>query len=163
MRKSNGDVYILMGAVVLVGLAFVAIVGMRGSTIVVQKDSPVTFGSVRKHPFDVFADPYHPPARENPYLDRNYNQVGVLKDGKGSGMLPLFGRPTPYSNSKWEYYTMNGNLKLPVAFKGRPCDSDTGCEELLDGNTDRVNVMGLGPFESFVYGTKQLAYNPKSF
>lgn len=159
-RSSNGDVYILMGAVVLVGLVFFVVVSMRGSTVVVQ-DSPVKFGSVRKHPFDVFADPYHPPARENPYIDRNYNQVGVLN--KGGNMLPLFGRPTPYSNSKWEYYTMNGNLKLPVAFKGRPCDSDTGCEELLDGNQDRVNVLGLGNFESFVYGTKQLAYNPNTF
>lgn len=160
MRKGNGDVYILMGVVVLVGIVFFVLVSARASTVVVR-DSPVKFGSVRKHPFDVFADPYHPPARENPYIDRNYNQVGVLN--KGGSMLPLFGRPTPYSNSKWEYYTMNGNLKLPVAFKGRPCDSATGCEELLDGNQDRVNVLGLGNFESFVYGTKQLAYNPNSF
>ena len=159
-RSASSDVYILMGAVVLIGLvAFVAL--SQGSTVVVNGNSPVQFSSVRKHPFDVFADPYHPPARENPYMDRSYNQVGVLN--KNGSMLPLFGRPTPYSNTKWEYYTMNGNLKLPVAFKGRSCDSDTGCEELLDGNQDRVNVLGLGPFESFVYGTKQLAYKPNSF
>jgi hypothetical protein len=160
VRRDTGGigVYLLMGGIVLIGL-FVA-VSSRPSTIVIQ-DSPVKFNSVRKHPFDVYADPYHPPARENPYLDRSYNQVGVLK-GKDE-MLPLFGRPTPYSNSKWEYYTMNGNLKLPVAFKGRSCDSETGCEELMDGNRDRVNVMGMGLFDSFVYGTKQLTYNPNTF
>lgn len=121
-------------------------------------DSPIKFDSVRKHPFDVFSDPYAPPERENPYLfgrDYNYQQVGILTGGSG-GMLPLFGRPSINSNSKWEYYTMNGGLKLPVFMGGKPCNSDTGCPELLSGNGDSLDVLGLGKLTSFIYDTKQL-------
>lgn len=71
-------------------------------------------------------------------------------------MLPLFGRPTLGSSSKWEYYTMNAGLKLPVSFGGKPCNSDTGCNELLSGNAEDVDVFGLGKLSSFIYDTKQL-------
>lgn len=121
------------------------------------QDTPVKFDSVRKHPFDVFSDPYKPPERENPYLfgrDYSYQQVGIL-DKMGS-MLPLFGRPSVNSSSKWEYYTMKDGLKLPVSLGGKPCNSDTGCNELLSGNGDPVDVLGLGAMKSFIYDTKQL-------
>ena len=121
------------------------------------RESPVTFDSVRKHPFDVFADPYHPPERQNPYLfgrDYSYQQVGLL-EGSGN-MLPLFGRPHPDSSNRWEYYTMNGSIKLPVSIGKKTCNSDTGCPELLSGKGDDVDVLGLGSMSSFVYDTKQL-------
>jgi len=86
--------------------------------------------------------------------DYNYQQVGVLNDG--SNMLPLFGRPSPKSSSLWEYYTMNGNMKLPVKYDGRTCNSDKGCYEMLGKNKDDVDVMGMGTFKSFIYDTKQL-------
>ena len=128
----------------------------RGTTVLVQ-DSAVKFDSVRKHPFDVFSDPYKPPERENPYLfgrDYNYQQVGILNSL--GNMLPLFGRPSPNSSNRWEYYTMNGGLKLPVSIGGKTCNSDTGCPEMLSGNNDPVDVLGLGKMTSFVYDTKQL-------
>ena len=128
----------------------------RGTTVLVQ-DSGVKFDSVRKHPFDVFSDPYKPPERENPYLfgrDYNYQQVGILNSL--GNMLPLFGRPSPNSSNRWEYYTMNGGLKLPVSMGGKTCNSDTGCPEMLSGNNDPVDVLGLGKMTSFVYDTKQL-------
>lgn len=149
------DYTLLLG----VGVFLLAVVlfSSRGSTVIVQ-DNPVKFSSTRKHPFDVFSDPYAPPERENPYLfgrDYSYQQVGVLNGD--SGMAPLFGRPSPNSSNRWEYYTMNGGLKLPVMFGGKACNSDTGCPEMLSGNNqDSVDVLGLGKMNSFIYDTKQL-------
>ena len=151
-RRDDSLLYILLG-VVVIGLI---IVMARSSTVIV-KSGGVQFDSVRKHPFDVFADPYHPPERQNPYLfgrDYSYQQVGFL-EGAGS-MLPLFGRPSPNSSNRWEYYTMNGGLKLPISMGGKKCNSDTGCPEMLSGNGDGVDVTGLGSMKSFIYDTKQL-------
>ena len=123
----------------------------------IVQDNPVKFSSTRKHPFDVFSDPYAPPERENPYLfgrDYSYQQVGLLESA--GSMLPLFGRPSPNSSNKWEYYTMNSGLKLPVSMGGKTCNSDTGCPEMLSGNGDLVDVLGLGGMKSFIYDTKQL-------
>ncbi len=153
MAKRDQTYLILGGLALLIVLAMV----FNKPTSVVIADSPVKFDSVRKHPFDVFADPYHPPERENPYLfgrDYSYQQVGILKGL--SGMLPLFGRPSLNSSSKWEYYTMNDGLKLPITLGGKACNSDTGCNEMLSGNGDEVDVLGLGKLTSFIYDTKQL-------
>jgi hypothetical protein len=146
--------YLIVGGLALV---LVIVLVMNKSTSVVIADSPIKFDSVRKHPFDVFSDPYHPPERENPYLfgrDYSYQQVGILKGL--SGMLPLFGRPSLNSSSKWEYYTMNDGLKLPITMGGKTCNSDTGCNEMLSGNGDAVDVLGLGKLTSFIYDTKQI-------
>jgi hypothetical protein len=141
----------------VVGVFLVALVllSSRGTNVIVQ-DNPIKFSSVRKHPFDVFSDPYAPPERENPYLfgrDYSYQQVGLL-NGDG-GMLPLFGRPHPNSSNRWEYYTMNSGLKLPVMFGGKQCNSDTGCPEMM-GRDEHVDVLGLGKMSSHIYDTKQL-------
>jgi hypothetical protein len=153
MGKKDTTNLILIGlVVVVVGMMF-----MGKSTTVVVSDSPVKFDSVRKHPFDVFSDPYKPPERENPYLfgrDYNYQQVGLLNN-LGS-MLPLFGRPSPNSSNRWEYYTMKDGLKLPISIGKKTCNSDTGCPEMLSGNGDAVDVLGLGSMKSFIYDTKQL-------
>ena len=143
----------------LIGLLIVVVlITSRGSTVIVKDGGGVQFDSVRKHPFDVFADPYHPPERSNPYLfgrDYSYQQVGLLEGD--AGMIPLFGRPSPNSSNRWEYYTMNSGLKLPVSMGGKKCNSDTGCPEMLSGGKgDTVDVMGLGNMKSFIYDTKQL-------
>ena len=138
----------------ILGLIGLVVIVLSRSTVIVQ-DNPVKFSSTRKHPFDVFSDPYSPPERENPYLfgrDFSYQQVGILN---GSSMLPLFGRPSPSSNL-WEYYTMKDGLKLPISMGNRQCNSDRGCNEMLSGNGDGVDVLGLGKFKSFIYDTKQL-------
>lgn len=137
-------------------LVAVVVLSSRGTNVIVR-ESPLRFDSVRKHPFDVFADPYHPPERKNPYLfgrDYSYQQVGLL-EGNGS-MMPLFGRPSPNSSNRWEYYTMNSGLKLPITMGGKKCNSDTGCPEMLSGEGENVDVFGLGSMKSFVYDTKQL-------
>ena len=154
MVKKNTE--LLLIGVIVVGILIVIFMSRGGSTVVIQ-DNPVKFSSTRKHPFDVFSDPYAPPERENPYLfgrDSSYQQVGIL-DKMGS-MLPLFGRPSINSSNRWEYYTMKDGLKLPVSMGGKPCNSDTGCGEMLSGNGDAVDVIGLGAMKSFIYDTKQL-------
>lgn len=144
--------------VIAILILAIVLISSKGSTIIVR-DSPLKFSSVRKHPFDVFADPYHPPERENPYLfgrDYSYQQVGFL-EGSGS-MLPLFGRPHPNSSNRWEYYTMNGNIKLPISIGKKTCNSDTGCPEMLSGSSgDAVDVLGLGNMRSFIYDMQSLS------
>lgn len=156
MAKKSTDIYLLGFAVILI--AVVVLFAGRTSTVIVKDGGGVQFDSVRKHPFDVFADPYHPPERSNPYLfgrDYSYQQVGLLEGD--AGMIPLFGRPSPNSSNRWEYYTMNSGLKLPVSMGGKKCNSDTGCPEMLSGGKgDTVDVMGLGNMKSFIYDTKQL-------
>lgn len=152
-KKDSTNLILILLVIVVIAML---VMNRGGSTVLIQ-DSPVKFDSVRKHPFDVFSDPYKPPERENPYLfgrDYSYQQVGIL-DKMGS-MLPLFGRPSPNSSNRWEYYTMNGGLKLPISIGGKPCNSDTGCPEMLSGNGDPVDVLGLGSMKSFIYDTKQL-------
>lgn len=147
------ELYLLLGILVVVFIMW----SSSGSSTTTILKSPIQFDSVRKHPFDVFADPYHPPERENPYLfgrDFSYQQVGLLE--RAGSMLPLFGRPSPNSSNRWEYYTMNGGLKLPITMGGKKCNSDTGCPEMLSGNGDAVDVLGLGAMKSFIYDTKQL-------
>lgn len=155
MAKRDNTALILIGLVVVVIL--ITFMSRSGSSNIIIQDNPVKFSSTRKHPFDVFSDPYAPPERENPYLfgrDYSYQQVGLL-DKMGS-MIPLFGRPSPNSSNRWEYYTMKDGLKLPVSMGGKTCNSDTGCPEMLSGNGDAVDVLGLGSAKSFIYDTKQL-------
>jgi len=155
-RRSNDSLmYVLIGIVVI---GVLIIMTRSSSTVVVKNGGGVQFDSVRKHPFDVFADPYHPPERTNPYLfgrDYSYQQVGLL-DGS-TGMMPLFGRPSPNSSNRWEYYTMNGGIKLPISMGKKKCNSDTGCPEMLSGGKgDTVDVLGLGNMKSYIYDTEQL-------
>ena len=156
MSKKNSNLLLLTGLFVIV-LIIVFVFREKNTTNVLVQDTPVKFGSTRKHPFDVYSDPYAPPERENPYLfgrDTSYQQVGVL-NGTGS-LFPLFGRPSINSSNTWEYYTMKDGLKLPISMGGKPCNSDRGCGEMLSGNNDGVDVLGLGKMKSFIYDTKQL-------
>lgn len=143
-------------------ILIIVVLVMRPAPIIVAGgQSPVQFNSVRKHPFDVYADPYHPPERENPYWfgrDSSYQQVGILQNDNKAGILPLFGRPSPFSNSRWEYFTMTDGIKLPVSYNKKSCTGQPGCEELV--NPDLLDVMGLGSFKANLYDVKQPKYNP---
>ena len=155
--KTMKPIYLFAGILVL---ALVALLMQRQTNVIVS-DSPVKFSSVRKHPFDVYSDPYHPPERENPYWrgrDPNYQQVGVLQGQGRAGLLPLFGRPSITSNNRWEYYTMSDGLKLPVSYNRKQCNSDTGCDELI--GEDSLDVLGLGKYKAAVYDVTQPRYDP---
>lgn len=147
----NNQVYFLIIALLLAGIMVLL---FNRPTSVVVEDSPIKFSSVRKHPFDVFADPYHPPEMDNPYvINRNYQQIGYLQGQDRAGMLPLFGRPNPHNRGKWEYYTMTDGIKLPVDYRGKKCQ-ENGCDEI--NSKDELNVSGLGNYKSYLYDTKDI-------
>ena len=53
-------------------------------------------------------------------------------------ILPLFGMPTYNGSNKWIYYTQVtdkfNQIKIPVTNKNRVCSSESGCDELYDGD-----------------------------
>ncbi len=90
-------------------------------------------------------------------IPAQFQQVGVITAAGGtetSGsptrtILPLFGRTVDSSRNRWNYYTRTDGInpvQVPVQFKRRNCDDDTGCEEVSDGDSIGVPVLG----QSFV-------------
>lgn len=82
-----------------------------------------------------------------------YQQVGVLTAPGGSEtsaspsrtILPLFGRKLITNRDRWNYYTRTDGInpvQVPVEFKRRKCDDDTGCEEVMDGDSISVPILG---------------------
>ena len=81
-----------------------------------------------------------------------FQQIGVLTAPGGSAtsgspnrtILPLFGRSLDNRN-RWNYYTRTDGMnpvQVPVQFKRRNCDDDVGCEEVTDGDSVGVPIMG---------------------
>ncbi len=82
-----------------------------------------------------------------------FQQLGVLTAPGGTEtsasptrtILPLFGRKLATNRDRWNYYTRTDGLnpvQVPLEFKRRNCDDDTGCEEIMNGDTISVPVMG---------------------
>jgi hypothetical protein len=82
-----------------------------------------------------------------------YQQVGVLTAPGGtetSGtptrtILPLFGRKLITNRDRWNYYTRTDGMnpvQVPLEFKRRKCDDDVGCDEITEGDTVSVPIMG---------------------
>jgi hypothetical protein len=81
-----------------------------------------------------------------------FQQIGVLTAPGGTAtsghpnrtILPLFGRNIDNRN-RWNYYTRTDGMnpvQVPIQFKRRNCDDDLGCEEISDGDSVGVPVMG---------------------
>lgn len=78
-----------------------------------------------------------------------YRQIGILIREKGSDnapskFLPLYAEQYYPGARQWNYYTTsdtNQSLQLSIAYKGRDCQGDTGCDEIIDG--DLVEVEGM--------------------
>jgi hypothetical protein len=82
-----------------------------------------------------------------------YQQIGVLTAPGGSEtsasptrtILPLFGRKLITNRDRWNYYTRTDGMnpvQVPVEFKRRKCDDDTGCDEIMDGDSISVPILG---------------------
>jgi hypothetical protein len=94
--------------------------------------------------------PINQPTRGIP---EDYQQLGVLTAPGGtetSGsptrtILPLFGRKLITNRDRWNYYTRTDGLnpvQVPLEFKRRKCDDDTGCDEIMEGDNVSVPILG---------------------
>lgn len=99
-----------------------------------------------------------------------FQQIGVLTSPGGSAnsaspnrtILPLFGRQLTTNRDRWNYYTRTDGLnpvQVPVQYKRRNCDSDNGCDEILDGESIAVPIMGQS-FTANIYRYSTPRYIP---
>jgi hypothetical protein len=106
-------------------------------------------------------------------LPDSFQQMGVLTAPGGTEtsasptrtILPLFGRRTIYNRDKWNYYTRTDGInpvQVPVQFKRRNCDDDTGCDEVLDGDSVGCPVLGQS-YIANVYRYSTPRYLPAIF
>lgn len=81
-------------------------------------------------------------------------QMGILT-GAGQETLPLYGKEVQGRRDRYHFYTTTGGENLypvPVAFNGRDCMEDIGCEELY-GN-ESVSITGkTGSYAVKLYRT----------
>jgi hypothetical protein len=98
-----------------------------------------------------------PEFREAPikkYKPGYMQQMGILT-GAGQETLPLYGKEVRGRRDRYHYYTTTGGENLypiPVAFNGRDCMEDIGCEELY--GTETVSVTGkTGSYAVKLYRT----------
>lgn len=86
-------------------------------------------------------------------LPQEFQQMGVLTAPGGSStsaspnrtLLPLLGRRSANSRDRYNYYTRTDGfnpIQVPVTFKNRGCDDDTGCDEIMSGDTIGVPLLG---------------------
>jgi hypothetical protein len=103
-------------------------------------------------------------------VPEQYQQVGVLAAPGGTDtsaspnrtLLPLFGRRAASNRDRWNYYTRSDGmnpLQVPIRSKNRPCDSDTGCDELFDGDSVSAPLLGQS-YTASIYRTSTPRYLP---
>jgi hypothetical protein len=103
-------------------------------------------------------------------LPEQYQQIGVLTAVGGSSssatpnrtIIPLFGRPAIGNRDRWNYYTRTDGLnpvQVPLRFNNRACDDDNGCNELFDGDSVSVPLMGQS-YNATIYRNSTPRYIP---
>ena len=111
-----------------------------------------------------------PVNRQTRGIPDSYQQVGVITTPGGTDnsgtpnrtILPLFGRAIDAARNKWNYYTRTDGMnpvQVPLQFKRRNCDDDVGCDEVLDGDSVGVPVMGQA-FTANIYRYSTPRYLP---
>jgi len=153
-----------------------------------SKDSSLSFFQYQKSKaFERVINPLLPPERsyENTYgIPINipsrgdvgsFQQVGALykesiesenqKSGNNndSVVLALYGKKTYPSSRNWSYYTSSVDshhqVKMPITHKGKKCDSQYGCEEIM--NDDLITIPGYnGIFRAVIYDFDVPKYLP---
>jgi hypothetical protein len=72
----------------------------------------------------------------------SFQSVGVIQ--AGDQILPLYGRRTLRGSDRWNYYTRTDTynpVPLPVHFQRRDCMDDVGCQEILSGETVKIDAL----------------------
>ena len=90
-------------------------------------------------------------------------QVGLLTgydDGptpapsQGAQILPLYFRPCPNRNNRYQYFTRtdtNNPQDIPVFFNRKNCMDELGCDEIFDGETVHVPALRGYHFRASLY------------
>jgi hypothetical protein len=103
-------------------------------------------------------------------IPEQYQQVGLLTAVGGSStsaspnrtILPLFGRPAVGNRDRWNYYTRTDGLnpvQVPLRINNRACDDDNGCNELFDGDSVSVPLLGQA-YTASIYRNSTPRYIP---
>lgn len=154
--------------------------GARAPTMIVNPDprfSPLppeqsyaSMPDIRGHPRPAGLGPVLPVNMQTRGYPDQFQQVGLLTAPGGtetSGtpnrtILPLFGRTIDSNRNRWNYYTRTDGInpvQVPIQFKRRNCDDDNGCDEITDGDSIGVPVMGQS-FTASVYRYSTPRYMP---
>jgi len=76
-------------------------------------------------------------------LPDSFQSIGIIQ--AGSQVLPLYGRRTAGSRDRWNYYTRTDTynpVPVPVRFQKRDCMGDVGCQEIMSGESVRIDALG---------------------
>jgi len=75
-------------------------------------------------------------------LPESFQSVGIVN--VGDQVLPLYGRRTTGSSDRWNYYTRTDSynpVPLPVKFQKRNCMDDVGCQEIMSGESIKIDAL----------------------
>jgi hypothetical protein len=75
-------------------------------------------------------------------LPETFQSVGIINVGEQ--VLPLYGRRTTGSSDRWNYYTRTDTynpVPVPVQFGRRDCMDDTGCQEIMSGESVAIDAL----------------------
>jgi len=75
-------------------------------------------------------------------LPESFQSVGIIN--VGDQVLPLYGRRTIGKSDRWNYYTRTDSynpVPLPIQFQRRNCMDDVGCDELMSGQSVKLNGL----------------------
>ena len=76
-------------------------------------------------------------------LPDSFQSIGIIQ--AGGQVLPLYGRRTAGSRDRWNYYTRTDTynpVPVPVRFQKRDCMGDVGCQEIMSGESVRIDALG---------------------
>jgi hypothetical protein len=75
-------------------------------------------------------------------LPESFQSVGIIN--VGDQVLPLYGRRTTGGSDRWNYYTRTDTynpVPVPVQFQRRDCMDDVGCQEVMSGETVKIDAL----------------------
>ena len=75
-------------------------------------------------------------------LPDSFQSIGIIQ--AGGQVLPLYGRRTAGSRDRWNYYTRTDTynpVPVPVRFQKRDCMGDVGCQEIMSGESVRIDAL----------------------
>lgn len=136
---------LLLGTIIGFGISQISRVSTGADTkVVVVREERGTAGNSDTMPIYPRENPKYPLR----HVQTEFQQVGTLTyhdDGSDNNkqpiILPLFGRPMPHRNERWEYYTATDKqnmLKIPLEFENKDCLEEIGCREVY--NRDKVFI-----------------------